>query len=80
MSCKPLKGQSATRYVAKPQHWHSAGSELYVRRSLLCCTRSDIERMEVDAAEFLGADHPDADVIGLTLVGGKVWMIEVSPY
>ena len=45
---------------------------MYARRSLLCCTRSDVERVEADAAVLLGPDHPDADVIGLTLVGGKV--------
>ena len=75
-----LQGQSATRCVARPQHWHSAGSELYAWRSLLCCTRSNVERVEADAAVLLGPEHPDADVIGLTLVGGKVWTIEVLPY
>ena len=66
-----------TLCVAIPQHWHSAGSELYARRSLPCCTRSDVERVEADAAVLLGPGDPDADAVGLTLVGGMVWTIEV---
>ena len=47
-------------------------SETFVRRSLLCCTRSNVEREEADAAGMLGPGHPDVDAVGLTLVGGKV--------
>ena len=51
-----------------------------VRSSLASLLRTDVERVEADAAELLGADYLDADAVDLTLVSGKVWAIEVLSY
>ena len=42
-------------------------------RALSVQRGSDVEREEAEAAELLGPDHPTADAVDLTLVGGKVW-------